>query len=177
MRSKYNIIGATVIAALAITGFAPKNKATMPWLSAAEATARWNQQKKPVIIDVYTSWCHYCRVMDNTTYKNDSLVNYVNDHFYAVKMDAESKDTVSWMGQNYQYIPQYKINELAIKLLNGRIVYPTTVIIPPDGGEPQAIPGALSAKELEIILKYFGEGKFGRVSWQDHEKQFVSTWK
>jgi thioredoxin-related protein len=54
--------------------------------------------------------------------------------------------------------------------------YPTTVIIPTDGSGPQAIPGFLSPAEFELILKYFGENNYGKVSFEEFRKSFKSSW-
>jgi thiol-disulfide isomerase/thioredoxin len=150
-------------------------KAQLKWQSPVEVEARYLAEKRPILVDVYTSWCQYCKLMDATTWKNDSVVEYINSRFYAVKFNAESRDSVSWFGKTFVYKSNYKVNTLAIDLLQGNMVYPSTVIIPTDG-EPVILKGAIKAQELEQYLKFFGEKASNLDNWEAFNKNFSSTW-
>jgi len=158
-----------------VSAFKGDKKNGVNWQSTDSVTTKWNDTKKPIIVDIYTDWCHYCKVMDNTTYSNDSVIAYINQHFYAAKVNAENKSAFNWMGKEFKYIPKYKVNELAINLTKGNMVYPSTVIILPNG-DPQSIGGALSVRELEMLLKYFGGNNYGKIEWDQFVKSFKSTW-
>ena len=146
------------------------------WMTPQELSAITSETKKPIIIDVYTNWCYYCKVMDNTTWRNDSVAAYLTSNYYAVKINAESKEPYTWEGASYQYEPKYKINMLAVKLLGGSISYPSLVIIPVKG-EPEILKGAFTAKELEMILKYYGDRTNETKSPEDFMKTFSAKWK
>jgi thioredoxin-related protein len=154
----------------------PIKKTTIKWQTTEDVTNKWNNTKKPIIIDIYTTWCHYCKVMDKKTYANDSIATYINKNFYAIKLNAESKTPISWMGKTYNYSNLYKINEITLELTKGHIVYPTTVIIPVTG-EPQYIGGALSVTELEAILKYYGENFNKTIDWTSFLKSYKAKFK
>jgi thioredoxin-related protein len=146
------------------------------WLSLQQVADSLKLRKKPVLIDLYTEWCGWCKVMDKKTYANKKVSEYLGKKFYTVKIDAESKKEIRWNGKSYQFNPGYRTNDFAVYLTNGQLSYPTTVIIPPDSGIPQAIPGYLEPKDFELILKYFGEEKFGKVPFDEFRKNFKSTW-
>jgi thioredoxin-related protein len=114
--------------------------------------------------------------MDRKTYSDKKVISYLQEKFYAVKLDAETRNTITWSGKEFQFNPSYKTNDFALYLTQGRLSYPTTVIIPTDGSGPQAIPGYLTPSEIEIILKYFGEGKYGKQSFEDYQKIFKTSW-
>ena len=146
------------------------------WMNLQEAADKWQTVKKPILIDLYTSWCGWCKVMDKKTYSNKQVTQYVEDKFYPVRLDAESKEAIEWKGKLYHFNPGYRSNEFAVYLTQGRLEFPTTVIIPSDDGEPQAIPGYLEPKDFELIAKYFGEGHFGHTSFAEFQRNFKSSW-
>lgn len=166
------IVLATVTLAKAGGG----RKVLLEWLTPEEMYSRYQKEPRPVLVDVYTDWCHFCKVMDNKTWKNDSVAAYVNSHFYAVKINAENKQPYNWMGEQYEYDAHYKVNKLAFKLLQGKMAYPSTVIIPVKGGTDM-VQGAFSAKEVELILKFYGDGYNENSTPAQFQRKFKGTWK
>lgn len=146
------------------------------WISLEDAQKQLATAKRPVLIDLYTDWCGWCKVMDKKTYSNKNVSEYLQQKFYTVKVNAESQKTIQWMGRDYAFNPQYKTNDFAMYLTRGQLSYPTTVIIPTDGSGPQAIPGYLAPADFELIVKYFGEDKYGKVPFEQYRKSFKSTW-
>ena len=146
------------------------------WMTPEQMESAFAENKKPIIIDVYTDWCHYCRVMDKTTWQNDSVAAYLGSNYYTVKINAENQAPYVWQGTSYKYEPKYKVNMLAVKLLGGNMVYPSLVIIPLKG-EPEVLKGAFSAKELEMILKYYGDRTNETKSPEEFMKGFSGKWK
>lgn len=165
-----------ICATLLFYGFhAIKSVSKTKWLGVEKVSELYKVEQRPIIIDLYTDWCHYCKVMDETAYANDSFANYVSIHFYAAKLNAEDKNDLVWMGKKYKYVPRYKVHELAIELTKGNMVYPTTIIIPPTG-EPMVVGGAMPIYRLESILKYYGSGSYKSTSYEDFNKLFSSKW-
>ncbi|MBY0477585.1 MAG: DUF255 domain-containing protein [Chitinophagaceae bacterium] len=153
----------------------PKEK--LQWLSLEEAEQKIKQEPRPLLIDLYTDWCGWCKVMDRKTYSSQDLIKYLNEKFYVVKLNAESKKDITWKGKVYSFNPAYKTHDIAIALTNGELAYPSTVIVPVDEDIPQAISGMLEVKEMEMITKYFGEKKYGKVAFDDYAKTFRPSWK
>ncbi len=147
----------------------------MQWLSLQQVADSLQKAKRPVLIDLYTDWCGWCKVMDKRTYANKNVSAYIQQKFYAVKLDAETRQAITWQGKKYNFNDRYRTNDFAIYLTNGQLSYPTTVVIPVDG-EPQAIPGFLAPNEFELIAKYFGEGQFGKTPFEKFQREFKSSW-
>ncbi len=61
------------------------------WYSFDEVVEKVANDPKMVFIDVYTDWCGWCKKMDKDTFTDQEVVNFVNEHFYAVKLNAEDK--------------------------------------------------------------------------------------
>jgi thioredoxin-related protein len=153
-----------------------KAKSKLPWKSPHEASQLLQAAGRPIIVDVYTSWCYYCKVMDATTWSNDSVVQYINEKFYPIKFNAEDRNPINWFGKQYDYKTAYKVHLLAVELLRGNMVYPSTVIIP-EKGDWEVIPGAMTPKEMEMLLKYFGEKANESMSFGEYQQQFKGKWK
>jgi thioredoxin-related protein len=146
------------------------------WLTLEQVAENMKKEKRPILVDLYTDWCGWCKVMDRKTYANKNVADYLGKKFYAVKVDAESRKAISWNGRSFPFNQQYRTNEFAIYLTNGQLSYPTTVIIPADGSAPQAIPGFYEPKDFELIVKYFGEGYYGKTPFDQYQKSFKASW-
>ncbi|MBS1667431.1 MAG: DUF255 domain-containing protein [Bacteroidetes bacterium] len=162
---------------LLLTSVMPMPKENrVKWIGLTEAEANLKNEKRPILIDLYTDWCGWCKVMDKKTYSNKKLAAYLADKFYTVRLNAETKEQISWNGKTYHFNSAYKVNEFAIFITKGRLEFPTTIVIPTDGSEPQAIAGYLETKDFEIIAKYFGESNYGNISFDEYQKKFKPSW-
>ena len=71
------------------------------WLSFEQLEDSLAIAPKKVFIDFYTDWCAYCKKMDRAAFSDPDVISKLNSHFYAVRMDAETKDTVVFDEQKY----------------------------------------------------------------------------
>ena len=165
-----------ILALIIVAGSATVKAQELQWMTLAEAEAAIKKQPRPLLIDLYTDWCGWCKVMDKNTYSNKQVIDYLSKKFYAVKLDAETRATLTWMGKAYRYNAGYRTNDLAIYFTLGQLSYPTTVIIPADNSSPQPIPGYLEPKNIELVLKYFGEGNYGKIPFKNYQQNFKTSW-
>ncbi len=161
---------------LFLISFQPSKKEKIKWLTLAELQTAYAKNPKPIIIDVYTNWCGWCKVMDKNTYSNEKVAAYINEHFYAVKFNAESTDSAVLGTKKYGYNPAYNANGLAVYLLSGRMGYPTTVLLSTLDAQPAPLSGYLKPSELEPPVKYFGDGAYKKQDFPAYMKEFAGTW-
>src|ERR1700720_3621387 len=69
------------------------------WIAIEDVVTNLKIQKRPVLIDLYTDWCGWCKVMDKKTYSNENVAAYLGDKFYAVRLNAETKKEIIWDGK------------------------------------------------------------------------------
>ena len=155
---------------------APSATAKVEWMTLSEVAANMQKERRPILIDLYTDWCGWCKVMDKKTYSNKNVSAYLQQKFYAVKLNAEATPSITWKGKTYKFNANYKTHDFAIYLTGGLLSFPTTVILPLEDTQPQAIPGFMEPKNFEMIVKYFGEGNFGKVPFNQFQQKFKSTW-
>lgn len=151
-------------------------KEGIQWLTLQQAEESNKKQQKPILIDVYTDWCGWCKVMDKQTYAEKKVAAYIMDKFYPVKLNAEQRQAIVFEGKTYNYNNDYRTHEFAIYVTRGQLAYPTTVILPGNGNSPQVIPGFMKPKDLEPIAKYFGEGQFGKIPFDEFARKLKKNW-
>jgi thioredoxin-related protein len=141
------------------------------WLTIEEAYAKIQKEPRKVLIDVYTDWCGWCKVMDRETFKNKAVVEYVNRKFYAVKLDAEQKEAITLGDKKFKYLAEggRGINEIALALTNNQPSYPTTVFLDDQFNMIQPLPGYMKAKEFHQVITFIGEDY--------HKKEDFDTYK
>lgn len=154
-----------------------KSKEQLNWLSLEEVEANMKIKKKAVLIDLYTDWCGWCKVMDKKTYSNPEVIKYIEENFYPVKIDAETSKSLQWKNKMYNYDQKYRVNSFALYLTNGQLSFPTTIILPADNSAPQIIPGYLKVPDMELVLRYFGDNHFGKTPFDNYRNSFSATWK
>ncbi len=81
------------------------------WGDAAFEEAR--SSGKPVLLAISAVWCHWCHVMDETTYSTQDVIDTINGRFVAVRVDNDRRPDV-----NARY---------------NQGGWPTTAILTPDG--------------------------------------------
>ena len=97
----FKVLFTLVLIVTASASFAQKHKGPINWLSLQEADSLYQINPRPMFIDVYTDWCGWCKRMDATTFQDQNIANYLNANFYAVKLDAETKDSINFKGKQY----------------------------------------------------------------------------
>lgn len=63
------------------------------WDEAAFARAR--DENKPVLLSISAVWCHWCHVMDETTYSDDRVIAKINEQFVPVRVDNDRRPDVN----------------------------------------------------------------------------------
>ncbi|MEM9546721.1 MAG: thioredoxin family protein [Bacteroidota bacterium] len=129
----------------------PKNDdGSLTWISIDEAAKLKNLDNKLYFVDVYTSWCKWCKVMDQKTFTDPGVIKFLDDEFHVVKFNAEQTDIVNWAGTEYIYQPGGRrgIHSLAPKLLNGRLSYPSFAVLDKDRNPLKIIVGYKSPEQL-----------------------------
>lgn len=159
-----------------LVSFLSPAKEKINWISLSELKASYSKDPKPILIDVYTSWCGWCREMDRKTYTNKKLADYINEHYYAVKYDAESKDAVEFNGVKYTFQPEYNMNGLALYLLHNEPGYPTTVFLSGMDAKPAPIPGYMTPPEIEAPIRFFGDGIYKTKNYREFMDSFKPGW-
>jgi len=136
----------------------PSGFAQLKTQSFEEAEKLCKENPKPFVVFVHTSWCNYCKMMENSTFKNPKIIQLLNTDFYFISLDAESKEDIHFNNQVFQFKPKGQntgIHELATELatIDSEVVYPTVTVLQTDFSVVFQKHSFLSSKELLAVLE------------------------
>jgi len=137
--------------------------APVTWRGWNEGLAAAAGGTKPVIVDVYTDWCGWCKRMDKDVYARADVSEYLNQHFVMVRLNAEGSERVTYAGHTMT----------ARALAGGFEVtgYPTMIFLKADGTHLVNVPGYVPADQFLKLVRYIGDGHMDRgVSWEEYSR-------
>ncbi|WP_075340368.1 thioredoxin family protein [Tenacibaculum agarivorans] len=71
------------------------------WITFQQLEDSLAVKPKKVFIEFYADWCIYCKKMEKVAFKNPKVISKLNANYYAVKMNAESTDTIFFGGDTF----------------------------------------------------------------------------
>ena len=91
----------------------------MPWIDAS--LNRAESDGKLLLISIGYSACHWCHVMEEECFEDDTVAQVMNDNFINIKVDREERPDVDQIYMN------------AVQLMTGRGGWPLNIVALPDG--------------------------------------------
>lgn len=138
------------------------------WLTLEQAFQAIQKEPRKILVDVYTGWCGWCKVMDQKTFNDPKVIAYVNEKYYAVKLDAEQREDIA-IGDK-KYIWQNGYNQAGVALLQNKMSFPTIVYLDEKFNMIQPVPGYQDAPNFHKIIVYFGDNYFKKGEWEKFQK-------
>ena len=123
---------------LVFAGSAHAETQALPW-------AKWDpalfdraaREDKYILLHMAAVWCHWCHVMERTTYRDPAIQQRIADKFIAVRVDQDSDPALSYRYENWGW--------------------PATVMLDKDGNEifkrRGYIPPELFGKLLTAVIE------------------------
>lgn len=106
----------------------------LAWSSfSPETFARAKAERRYIVLDGSAEWCHWCHVMEATTYHDPAVRAVLDRHFIAVKVDVDARPDLQ---ERY-----------------GDYGWPATIIFSPDATELGKYRGYIAPEKLTEILK------------------------
>jgi thioredoxin-related protein len=151
------------------------------WMTMNEALEAQQSEPKKIIMDVYTTWCGPCKLMDKNTFSNKDVIKFINENYYPVKFNAEGTQEITY--QDFKYTnPNYQPGRKgrnathlfadALRLSG----YPSLAFFTETGDLIQALPGYKTPRQLEIFLKMIANDDYLKLTtkeaWEDYQNNF-----
>ena len=89
------------LTALILFNWGSAQEDQIQWLNFEQLEDSLSVKPKKVFIDFYADWCVYCKKMDKAAFKDEKIIELLNSEYYAVKMNAETPETIVFGGDSY----------------------------------------------------------------------------
>ncbi len=88
---------------------------------------------KPLLIEISTDWCHYCKKMDRETFSDHAIAEHISQCFVPLKLDGDADQAI--------------VKRLGVQS------FPTMVVLSPDMKIVTSIRGFRTSKQLSGELE------------------------
>ncbi len=144
----------------------PEGKKEFNWLKFDEGLQQASKNDKMIFVDVYTNWCGFCKKMDRETFSDKMIMNYLDEHFVLVKLNAESKKKM--------VLPDGSLSGRQISRSFAVRGYPTYVFLNSNGKKLYSRSGYQPPNSFIYLLRYVAEGHYESKSLREYITE-VST--
>jgi thioredoxin-related protein len=129
-----------------------EHKSDLPWHSVSEGLALAAKENKPLIVDFYTDWCSWCKVMDQKTYEQHQVRDMLKSGFVLAKYNPEKDGAFDYRGKS--------ITPKEFSTLVGVSGYPTTAFLKADGTKIDAVAGYIEFSRFLEMLRFVDSKKY-----------------
>ncbi len=61
----------------------------------ADAFQQAKQEDKPILLSISAVWCHWCHVMDETTYSDPRIIQRINERLLPIRVDNDQRPDIN----------------------------------------------------------------------------------
>lgn len=141
---------------------APKTESAtkLAWLAFDAATELAAKQRKHLVVDIYTTWCGWCKVMDRQTYGDPQVSAYLTENFVLAKVNGESSAKLHWKGK--------ELTERQFAKEVGVSGYPATYFMKPDAELLGGVAGYIKSPDFMTYARYVSTRWYERGNVQEY---------
>ncbi len=137
------------------------SKSSIKWYNFNSGIEKAKSQKKHILIDLYASWCTWCKVMDKETFEDKEVGKILKKDYIAIRINMESRDMI-----------KYKKNNLSpneFSRLFGVQGLPTVIFMDIDGEFIDKAAGYIKPKVFSAMLSYIKDGCYKKkITFRDY---------
>ena len=121
------------------------------WYAFEKGETVGKQAGKKVFLYIYSNNCPYCDLMAQNTFSNSAVIEYLNQHFIAIKVNSDEEKGIA---------RRYKIRG-----------NPTNIFIEEDFKTIGNLPGYVPPADMLNILKYIQTNSYKNMTLKAFLKQ------
>lgn len=145
-----------------------KGQNKVRWHSWDVANEKIVKNDKKYFIYLYFDGCKWCKHMENNTFHSDAIAKFINQNYYAFKLNAESSDKIVIGEKSFTTvrIGKYDFNELASELTSGHMSFPSIVILDENFKKIGIHDGYIDNEKFEMLLSYYTGNYHKTTIWR-----------
>lgn len=121
------------------------------WMTFDEAQKKGQAQSQKFLLYFYTDWCGYCRKLEQNTFADKAIADYINANFIPVRINSE------------------KLPKVASRYGVGGV--PDLRFLTPKGDDIARWPGYIEADRFLPLLKYIQSDSYQKMSYGEFLKK------
>jgi thioredoxin-related protein len=141
-----------------------------------DAVAASQKEPRKIFVDIYADWCGWCKVLDRDTFSDAAVAKILNEQYYPVKLDAESKETHTLPDGRKVLSPELAAS-LATSKPGTKYGLPVMVVLNEKAAILTRIQGAQKPDFMTPVLLFFSEDHYLEKSWETYSKEYISNIK
>lgn len=134
-------------------GAAHAETPSLPWQKwDASLFERADREHKYILLHMAAVWCHWCHVMEGTTYRDPAIQQTIVEKFIPVRVDQDANPALSYRYENWGWPATIMLDK------DGNEIFKRRGYIPPELfarllaaviEDPSALPGADAGAEID----------------------------
>ncbi|HLF15580.1 MAG TPA: thioredoxin fold domain-containing protein [Bacteroidota bacterium] len=144
-------------------------KAGLEWTNLESAVTTGADQKKAIMVDVYTDWCGWCKKMDKEVFADPAVSEILASRFALAKVNGESKESITYKGQ--------KTDGVGIARGFGVRGYPSIIFLDSKGDMLTMIPGFMDAEKFLPVVMFIGNREYEKMEWEAYLASYTASKK
>ena len=114
------------------------------WYSYEKGMAEGKKQGKKIFIHFYADWCRYCSIMEQKTFRNSSVISYLNTNYIPIRVNSDIEKKIAM---------DYRVRGL-----------PFNWFLSKDGEQISYRPGYIAPEELISYLKFISTDSYKKMT-------------
>ncbi len=144
------------------------------WITLEQAKAKFAEKQKPILIYITDNKAE-SKAMEDTTFKLYEVTNYMNVRFYCVKIDAYTKEKITYMDGQVFENKTGGMHDFAKFILGQETKFPAMVLLNVDGYGASYF-GYKDRDAIFPILIYTSENVYRTTTYEDWFAHYDKTY-
>lgn len=157
-----------------LIGSAVFSQNKIKWNSWEFLPEKLDKGDKKFLVYFYYDGCKWCRVMEESTFSAGHIAKFVNQNFYALRLNALSSGQLMVADKAYTTvrIGKYDFHELAADLLSGNMSFPSIVFLDEKFHKLAHFDSYIEIPKFEMLLSYYVGDHHKNTLWKRYSTNY-----
>lgn len=144
----------------------------LKWVTLSEALKLNHDKPKGIFLTFYSNTNAASSVMLANAFSHRKVIEYLENHFYCVRIDAQTNDTLVWDKPYYNKHQAGNYHEMATIMMKNKMEFPSMFFIDADNKLIINENSYLSGEALYLLSNFVGKGAYKNTTFPEFMKTF-----